>query len=400
MPVFFFARYVLANILSRPGTAANFATCALNKIFPSPLKQLLLWNSITQKTLDMPTLTAPAPVQLSPARIMETGTAFFASKTLLSAVKLGLFTTLAGKTLSGREIQEHLSLHDRGLYDFLDGLVALGFLNREGLLETAEYSNTPETDLFLDKNKPQYIGGLLEMSNDRLYRFWADLDEALITGKPQNEIKHSGKPIFEELYADQNKLKQFINAMSGISIGNFVALAQKFDFSRYKTLCDIGGAAGVLSVQVARHHKNITCTSLDLPPVAPVANEYIAANGMSDRVKTGNVDFFKDEFPKADVITMGMILHDWDLPNKIMLIQKAYNALPKGGAFIVVESLIDDERRENAFGLMMSLNMLIEFGVAFDYTGADFAKWTKEVGFSRVEVIHLAGPSSAAIAYK
>ncbi|MGC3945791.1 MAG: methyltransferase [Chryseolinea sp.] len=345
--------------------------------------------------------TLAPEVQLSPARIMETGTAFLGSKTLLSAVRLGLFTTLAGnKSLSAKEIQKKLSLHDRAVYDFLDGLVALGFLNREGLLETARYSNTAETELFLDKNKPQYIGGMFEMSNDRLYRFWADLDEALITGQPQNEIKHSGKPIFEELYADQNKLKQFINAMSGISTGNFIALAQKFDFSRYKTLVDIGGAAGVLSVQVALHHDNIRCTSLDLPPVAPVANEYIAKHGVSDRVKTGNVDFFKDEFPKAEVITMGMILHDWDLANKKMLIQKAYNALPEGGAFIVIESLIDDDRRTNAFGLMMSLNMMIEFGVAFDYTGADFAKWTKEIGFSRVEVIHLAGPSSAAVAYK
>lgn len=340
-------------------------------------------------------------VQVTPARIMETGTAFLASKTLLTAVKLGVFTTLAkNQSMSAKQIQKKLQLHDRGVYDFLDALVALGFLNREGLLETAVYFNTPETELFLDKDKPQYMGGLLEMANDRLYRFWADLEEALATGKPQNEIKHTGAPIFEALYADPAKLKQFINAMSGISTPNFAALAQKFDFSRYKTLVDIGGAAGVLSVQVAQHHNKIAYTSMDLPPVAPVAQEYIDAHGMSDRVKTGNIDFFKDEFPKADVITMGMILHDWDLENKMMLIRKAYNALPEGGAFIVVESIIDDERKKNAFGLMMSLNMMIEFGVAFDYTGADFAKWTKEVGFKRVEVIPLVGASSAAVAYK
>lgn len=339
--------------------------------------------------------------QLTPARIMETGTAFFASKTLLAAVKLGVFSLLAdNQSLSGKAIQKELQLHDRGIYDFLDALVALGFLNREGLLETAKYSNTPETDLFLDRKKPQYMGGLLEMANDRLYRFWADLDEALVTGQPQNEIKHTGRPLFEELYAQPDRLKQFINAMSGVSTGNFIALAQQFDFSRYATLCDVGGAAGVLSVQVSRRHKNIACASLDLPAVEAVAKEYIAAHGMSDRVKTGTVDFFKDEFPKADVITMGMILHDWDLPTKMMLIQKAYNALPEGGAFIVIESLIDDDRRKNAFGLMMSLNMMIEFGAAFDYTGADFEKWTKEVGFSRVEVIPLVGASSAAVAYK
>lgn len=338
--------------------------------------------------------------EVTPTHIMETGMAFFASKTLLSAVKLGVFTALSGKTCSGKELQKALNLHERGVYDFLDALVALGFLNRTGLLETAAYNNTPETEIFLDRNKPSYIGGILEMANDRLYRFWADLDEALLTGKPQNELKLTGHSMFEELYKQPERLKQFINAMSGISVGNFMALAAKFDFSRYKTLCDIGGAAGVLSVQVAKQHAHLQCTSLDLPMVEPIAKESIAAQGMSDRVKTGNIDFFKDEFPKADVITMGMILHDWDLDNKKMLIKKAYNALPEGGAFIVVESLIDDDRRKNAFGLMMSLNMLIEFGVAFDYTGADFAKWTKEAGFRKTEVIPLAGPSSAAVAYK
>ncbi|PTR00834.1 ubiquinone/menaquinone biosynthesis C-methylase UbiE [Mucilaginibacter yixingensis] len=346
-------------------------------------------------------LSTESENQLTPSRIMETGLAFFASKTLLTAVKLGVFTALSGnQSRSGNELQKALGLHERGVYDFLDALVSLGFLNREGLLETAKYSNAPETELFLDKNKPSYIGGFIEMANDRLYRFWADLDLALLTGKPQNEIKSTGHSMFEELYSEPARLKQFMNAMSGISTGNFVALAQKFDFSAYSSLCDVGGAAAVLAVEVAKQHSNISCISADLPQVEPIAKEYIAARGMTDRVKTANLDFFTDEFPKADVITMGMILHDWDLPNKMMLIKKAYNALPQGGAFIVVEALIDDERRENTFGLMMSLNMLIEFGVAFDYTGADFARWTKEAGFRKVEVIPLAGPSSAAVAYK
>jgi hypothetical protein len=117
-------------------------------------------------------------------------------------------------------------------------------------------------------------------------------------------------------------------------------------------------------------------------------------------VAAASIDFFKDPLPKADVITMGMILHDWDLENKMMLVRKAYDALPEGGAFIVIETLIDDARRENAFGLMMSLNMLVEFGAAFDYSGADFDGWCSDVGFKRTEVIHLAGPASAAIAYK
>jgi SAM-dependent methyltransferase len=234
----------------------------------------------------------------------------------------------------------------------------------------------------------------------RLFKFWHDLPEGLRTGQPQNETKHGDKGIFEELYSDTAKLEQFLDAMTGLSRINFEALADKFDFSRYRTLCDVGGATGLLCIEIAKKHPQIKCISFDLAPVEPVARKHIAAAEMSDRIRTASGDFFLDPLPKADVITMGMILHDWNLEKKMQLIRAAYEALPPGGAFIVVEALIDNARRENLFGLLMSLNMLIEFGEAFDYSAADFEKWCQEVGFKRFEVIHLAGPSSAAIAYK
>jgi hypothetical protein len=337
---------------------------------------------------------------LTPERIIQTGLSFFSAKALLSAVELGLFGALADKAMTGEELARALKLHPRANPDFFDALLAIGMLEREGDGAGARYRNTPETALFLDRAKPTYVGGILEMANARLYRFWGDLTEALKTGQPQNEVKHGRQNFFADLYADPARLEQFVEAMTGVSTGNFVALAEKFDFSKYKTLCDVGGAGGVLSIMVALRHKHMSCVTADLPMVGPIAQRKIDAFGVSDRVKTRDIDFFKDTLPKADVITMGMILHDWDLENKKMLIRKAYDALPEGGAFIAIEALIDDARRENAFGLLMSLNMLIEFGVAFDYTGADFDGWCKEAGFKRTEVLPLAGPSSAAIAYK
>lgn len=337
---------------------------------------------------------------LSPARIMETGMAFWPAKTLLSAVELGVFTQLGNGSMTGAELQNVLGLHPRSNPDFFDTLVALRFLERDGDGADSKYRNTEETAFFLDKNSPAYMGGFLEMANDRLYPYWNDLVEALKTGKPQNETKHGGEGVFEELYRDPARLEQFMDAMAGISAGNFMALADKFDFSKYKTLCDVGGAAATLSMIVAQKHPHLKVTTADLPAATAIAAKKIESAGLNDRVSAVPIDFFTDPLPKADVITMGMILHDWNLENKMMLIQKAYEALPEGGAFIVIEALIDDARRENAFGLMMSLNMLIEFGEAFDYSGADFDKWCKEVGFKRTEVIHLAGPSSAGIAYK
>jgi hypothetical protein len=335
-----------------------------------------------------------------PSRILEAGFAFWGSKVLLTGVEFGLFTTLGERTMTGDALRRALDLHPRGIWDFLDALVALGFLNREGDGAQAMYSNTEQTKRFLDKNKPEYIGGILEMASQRLFRFWSDLGPALKTGKPQNEIKHSQKPMFEVLYEDLPRLEQFMEAMRGVSRGNFQAFAKKFDFSGYATLCDVGGATGLLSSLVAIEHPHMQCTTFDLPVVEPIARKWIEQGGLADRVNVVSGDFLKDLLPKADIITMGMILHDWNLEKKKRLIRLAYEALPDNGVFVAIENLIDNERRTNAFGLMMSLNMLIEFGDAFDFTGAEFWDWCREAGFKRYEVMHLAGPCSAAIAYK
>ena len=339
-------------------------------------------------------------MHVDPSHILQIGSGFWPSKVLLSAVELELFTHLGTESFTGQEIGNELGLHPRAIWDFLDGLVALGLLDREGDDRDARYRNTQDTAVFLDKNSPQYIGGILEMFNARLFRFWADLTEALKTGEPQNEVKRTGEPMFDELYADPVRLEQFMSAMAGISLGNFHALAEKFDFSTYETLCDVGGATGQLSLIVAGRHPHLRCTSFDLPVVEPIAKKTIEAAGLADRVDTASGDFLTDPLPKADVITMGMILHDWNLERKMQLITSAYDALPDGGAFVVIENMIDDARRQNVFGLMMSLNMLIEFGDAFDFTGADLTDWCKKVGFTKVEIMPLAGPASAAIAYK
>jgi len=331
---------------------------------------------------------------------MQVGSGFWASKTLLSAVELQVFTALSGTAMSGMDLGTKVGLAPRGTYDFLDALVALGFLERDGDGEDARYSNTADTAAFLDKRAATYIGGILEMFNSRLYGFWGDLTAALQTGQPQNEVKLTGRPMFDELYAEPARLEQFMHAMEGISLGNFHTLAETFDFSPYATVCDVGGATGQLSVILARRHGHLRCTTFDLPAVAPIAEKAIAEAGLTDRVRTASGDFLTDELPRADVITMGMILHDWNLDRKLQLIEAAYEALPAGGALIVIENLIDDARRKNAFGLLMSLNMLIEFGDAFDFTGRDFTGWCLEAGFSRTEIVPLAGPASAGIAYK
>lgn len=334
--------------------------------------------------------------QLNPGHIMQTGLAFWASKTLLSAIELGVFTELSKgperfETLSGR-----LGLHPRGARDFLDTLVAIGFLQRGG----DRYSNTPETDLFLDRQKPSYVGGILEMANHRLYPFWGHLTEALRTGQPQNEVKSGGPGLFETLYADPARLKQFLAAMTGISHGANMTIARVFPWKNYTTFVDVGTAQGDLAAQIAKANSHLRGFGFDLPEVAPIFEEYHSAVGVADRVTFVPGSFFTDTLPKADVVLMGHILHDWDLSTKKMLVKKAYDALPAGGAYVVYEAIIDDDRSKNAFGLMMSLNMLIETPGGFDYTGADCAGWMREAGFSSTRVEPLVGPDSMVIGIK
>jgi len=341
---------------------------------------------------------------LNPSKIMQIGMGFWASKVLLSAVKFELFTLLAPRPADATEIKQRLGLNcsDRHVYDWLDTLVSLGFLERKGLLENAMYSNAEDTDFFLDKNKRSYMGGILEMANHRLYNHWSNLEEGLLTGKQQNEAKDKvgNMDFFTEMYKDEKALQEFMNAMSGIQTGNFVALAKQFDFNNYHTLLDVGGADGWLSIQVCLNHPNIQCINFDLPPVGPVAQKKIDGFRLGDRIKFIGGDFLKEELPEADLITMGNIIHGLDEGTKQKLVQKVYDSLPEGGAFIAIENIIDNDRRQNTFGLLMSLNMLIENGDAFDYTLNDFERWTKTAGFKKVEIIPLTGPASAAIAYK
>ena len=350
--------------------------------------------SVGQSSAFVNDQTVPA---LAPDKILQIGLAFWSSKALLSAVELEVFTHLAQGPMSGSELALATGLDARSWRDFFDALVALGMLNRQNGL----YSNTPEANLFLDKAKPTYIGGMLEMANARLYHHWGSLTEGLRTGRPQNESKESGDgDTFDSLYAHPKRLRGFLQAMTGISLGPARAIAQKFPWKKYQTFADIGTAQGGLPTQVALAHEHVTGKGFDLPAVQEVFEEYVDSFGLSPRLSFHPGNFFEDPLPEADVLVMGHILHDWDLEQKQMLLGKAVQALPKGGSLVVYESLIDDDRCQNAFGLLASLNMLIETPGGFDYTGADCCGWMKKAGFSETRVEHLVGPASMVVGIK
>ena len=329
-------------------------------------------------------------------QILKTAMSFMESKLVLTSVELGLYDTLEKGPQTACQVASKLKLDQVKIYDFLDALLSLGYLERSGSGESATYRASESSRAYLTSSSNDYIGGMLIMSSKRLYRIWHDLPEALATGKAQSEVKESGKHLFETMYQDPEKLYDFCKAMQSLSRENFQAFVEKFDFTQTKSHLDIGGSLGVLSSKIKENYPRIDCHSLDLPGVTELAKkEYPDLD-----INFIGGDMFESDMPMVDSISLGLILHDWNLEDKKKIINRAYQHLKPKGRLIVIENIIDDERRENTFGLLMSLNMLVEFGDAFDFSMKDFTPWAREAGFEKVEKLHLAGPCSALIAYK
>jgi hypothetical protein len=329
------------------------------------------------------------------AALLSLGLDFWKAKALLCAVELGIFAQLSDRTLSADELVRDLGLHGRGATDLFDVLVALGILTRaEG-----RYSNSSAAEAYLVPDKPNYIGGALELANSRLYPVWGKLTEGLRSGLPQNEAQQESD-YYGSLTRDRERLQLFLRAMTGLSMASSRAIARKFPWEKYATFVDVGGAQGELSIELASRHLHLRGATFDLPPVQPFFEERVAQFGLSQRLRYVAGDFFRDPLPSAEVLVMGHVLHNWNLEQKKLLIAKAYAALPVGGALVIYEALIDDDRSENAFGMLMSLNMLLVTAGGFVFTGAQCASWMNEVGFRDTRVEHLQGPDSMVIGLK
>lgn len=326
-----------------------------------------------------------------PDTIMQLTRAYAGSKALVSAVELELFTTLADRPLAAEELKAKLGLQPRGTTDWLDALVSLDMLKRDG----DRYANTSATDFYLDRAKPTYVGGMvIGMAADTSH--WDSLTAGLRTGRPQI----GGDQDFLDQYDDPAGLTEFMHQMTGLSMGAALAMAHKFPWGHYRTVIDIGAAEGCVPVQLALRHPHLTGGGFDLPMIRPAFEEYVDTYRLADRLRFYPGDFFTDPLPAADVLVMGHVLHNWSLEQKIELLDKAHQALPDGGALIVYDSIIDDDRRTNTFGLLMSVAMLLVTHDGFDYTGADCRSWIARAGFRDSYIEPLIGPESMVVGIK
>jgi precorrin-6B methylase 2 len=330
-----------------------------------------------------------------PEHILGIGFAFRSSKALLTAVELGLFSALAEGPVDSAALARRLRLNGRGSRDFFDALVALGLLCRDAL---GRYANTPDAQIYLDRRQATYIGGLLEYLNDRQYRSWEFLTQALREGAAQCGPSAPGG--FAAFYEDPASFEIFMKGMAGGILLPATALAANFPWHRYGTFADIGCAQGCMAVEIAHRHPHLKGIGFDLPQVAAAFTSYTQERGLAERLAFRPGDFLADPLPNTDALIMARILHDWDVTTRKLLLEKAYEAILPGGVLIVCETLIDDERRIQSHALLSSLNMLLQTSGGSECTAAQYAEWMRAAAFGDTRILPLAGPYSAVIGVK
>ncbi|MEU6132851.1 methyltransferase [Saccharopolyspora sp. NPDC047091] len=328
--------------------------------------------------------------------IIVLGLGFWRSAVLLAAVRLGVFTALAGCELGAVELAARTGVHERGAQDFFDCLVALGLLRRRN----GRYRNAPHAAAHLDGHDPaRYVGGLLEEAGSQWFRSWALLPEALAQGAPQWTVPADDVHPYGRIYAEPERVWRFRSAMAGGAMMAKLALPRRLRWSRYRTVADIGCCGGELLAHLLDHHPHLRATGFDLPAVAD-AFETTAARRPAGSMRFVAGNFFTDPLPEADVLVFGHVLHNWGLEEKKLLLRKAYQALPDHGEVVIYEVLVDDDRLRHVEGLLMSLHMLVMSPRGFGYTGTECRSWLAEAGFRSSKVERLAGDEFMVIGTK
>ncbi|HEY1339232.1 MAG TPA: methyltransferase [Bryobacteraceae bacterium] len=326
----------------------------------------------------------------SPVPLMALATGFWASKTMAAAHELDLFSRLAGGagiTVAG--LADALGLHPRPAEMLLTGCAALGLLEKTD----GRYRNTPLSEAYLVRGKPYYFGGFVQMADKRLYAGWARLTEALRTNRPTTWDPAVQSSLFDG--EDPTMLALFWEAMHSLSTMSARKLGEAADFGKFRRLLDLGGGSGAYDIELCKQYGALRATVFDLPHVAAIAAGKIADAGLTDRIETAGGSFFEPLPGDHDLHLLSMILHDWDEAQNRALLRRSFEALPSGGAVVISELLVTDEKTGPAPAALMSLNMLIETEGGRNYTPAEYSAWLADAGFRQVETVWFDAPAAS-----
>lgn len=331
-----------------------------------------------------------------PAPVLDAIEAFRRSKAMFTAVALGVFDSLERGPAGAETLARHMQVNSGALARLLDACVGLGLLKKEK--ET--YSNLPVAATYLCRSSPRTLTGYILYSNKALYALWGNLEGAVREGTHRwRETFDADGPIFDHFFKSEESKREFLAGMHGYGLLSSPRVVAAFDLSPFRRLMDLGGATGHLAVAACQLYPNLSAAVFDLPAAIEVAREYIHRSGFADRVELTAGDFFRDPLPEADLYSLGRILHDWSEEKIRLLLGKIYARLPRGGAVLIAERLLEDDKSGPLSGLLQSLNMLV-CTEGQERTLAEYAALLGAAGFGDVQGRRTGAPLDALLAVK
>ncbi|WDZ85423.1 methyltransferase [Micromonospora cathayae] len=328
---------------------------------------------------------------ITPTPLMQLVTGYWSFKTLAAAVELDLFGRLAdGRVITREEAEKEFGLPERPADLLLSACASLGLLEKDG----PGYRNSELSEQFLVPGRPHYFGGQVRYCDERTYLPYHRLGEALRTDKPLTWDPDTQESLFTT--ADPVMLAMFWEAMYSTSAFTARALGEAYDFGTHRRLLDVGGGAGAFPIELCRRYPHLRATVLDLPHVTGKAREKATAAGLADRIGTADGNFLTDPaLPGGhDVILLSMILHDWSEPQNRTILAKCFDALPSGGAIVISELLLNDERTGPPAAALMGMTMLVETEGGRNWSGAEYTAWLTDAGFTDVRTIAFDAPGA------
>lgn len=331
-----------------------------------------------------------------PSLVLDLLEAFRRSKTMFAAVSLGVFDALAVRSQDLSSLARQLECDPDALERLLDACLGLGLLQRDG----ANYANTPIAAAYLVSSSPQRLTGYIQYSNDVMWTLWKHLEDAVREGTHRwNQAYGWDGPIFAHFFRTEEAKREFLLGMHGFGVISSPHVVSAFDLSGYRCLVDLGGATGHLATAACQRYPQLRAIVFDLPDAVPLASEMVAATPVADRVRVEGGDFFVDPLPAGDLYALGRILHDWSADKILRLLSRIYASLPAGGALLIAEKLLVDDKSGPRWAQMQSLNMLT-CTEGKERTLGEYEELLRQVGFRTVRGVRTPAPLDAVLAEK
>jgi acetylserotonin N-methyltransferase len=316
-----------------------------------------------------------------PAPVLDLIEAFRRSKTMFAALALGVFDRLREQPAGAAELARLLEADAGALERLLDGCVGLGLLRKQA----GVYRNQPVADVYLCSASPHSMHGYVLYSDEVLFPMWANLADAVREGTHRwKQTFGLDGAIFSHFFRTDGAMRDFILGMHGAGMVSSPLAVTAFDLSRFRRMVDLGGATGHLVIAACERYPALRGAVFDLGRVTAIAREKVAQSPARGRIEVLAGDFFEDDLPAADLYALGRVLHDWSEEKIDALLGVVYDKLPPGGALLIAEKLLDQDKSGPVPALMQSLNMLV-ITEGRERTAGEYEALLRKAGFAQVE---------------